>query len=244
MSIPQLSACNCISGGLSVTGNSFVNFGPLLVANNNLNELTWLGNNLFQTGALFDFPAISQISQTPGNAAQNGILLSGPVGMTANGSGSGGLAFTNWGGTQVASIDLSGNAHFNGNLTVSGIKAFKIDHPLDPVHKYLLHSVVESSDIKNMYDGIVTLDEHGEAEVRLPDWFQALNQDFRYQLTCIGGAGPVYVAQEIQDNRFRVAGGRSGLRVSWQVTGIRHDPSAQANRFAVEEEKPEKPRGH
>ena len=64
------------------------------------------------------------------------------------------------------------------------------------------------------------------------------NRDFRYQLTCIGGFAPVYVAEEISGKRFEIAGGRPGLKVSWQVTGIRHDPWAEANRIKVEMDKP------
>jgi hypothetical protein len=53
----------------------------------------------------------------------------------------------------------------------------------------------------------------------------------------------VYIAEEIEDtagNQFKIAGGYSGLKVSWQVTGIRQDPWANANRPVVEEDKPEK----
>jgi hypothetical protein len=107
----------------------------------------------------------------------------------------------------------------------------KIDHPLDPANKYLYHSFVESPDMKNVYDGLVALDENGEAEIELPDWFGALNKDFRYQLTAIGAPGPnLYIAEEISDavtnfgstgsnknnnSRFKIAGGRSGTKVSW-----------------------------
>ena len=42
--------------------------------------------------------------------------------------------------------------------------------------------------MKNIYDGVVTLDVYGEAEVQLPAWFEALNTDFRYQLTAIGAS--------------------------------------------------------
>ena len=128
--------------------------------------------------------------------------------------------------------------HVNGTITATGGKAFKIDHPLDPQNKYLYHTSVESPDMTNFYNGNAVLDTHGEAEVQLPDWFQALNQDFRYQLTCIGSFAPVYVAREIENNSFRIAGGISGLKVSWQVTGIRHDAYAEAHRIPVEEEKP------
>lgn len=45
---------------------------------------------------------------------------------------------------------------------------FKIDHPLDPANKHVSHSFVESSDMKNIYDGIATPDQNGKAEVGLP----------------------------------------------------------------------------
>jgi hypothetical protein len=139
--------------------------------------------------------------------------------------------------------------YFGGNVTVTGnlsksSGSFKIDHPLDPENQYLYHSLVESPDMMNVYNGNVTLDDNREAWITLPDWFEALNRDFRYQLTPIGGPGPnLYIAREIRDNRFQIAGGTPGLKVSWQVTGIRHDPYAEANRIPVEEEKPAEEQG-
>jgi hypothetical protein len=161
---------------------------------------------------------------------------------------------------------LEGNVRISGNLHKSG-GSFKIDHPLDPANKYLCHSFVESSDMKNVYDGVVMLDNKGEAEIELPDWFGALNKDFRYHLTAIGAPGPnLYIAEEISEtttntkysskrssnnknknnnnSRFRIAGGTSGMKVSWQVTGIRKDPWANTNRIQVEEDKPDKERGY
>jgi subtilisin-like proprotein convertase family protein len=144
---------------------------------------------------------------------------------------------------------VSGNAAVDGNLyvdkdlNVHGAKLFKIDHPLDPANKYLNHSCVESNDVMNLYNGIVMLDEKGDAVVAMPDWFEALNRDFRYQLTCVGGFSPVYVAEKISGNRFKIAGGKPGLEVSWQVTGVRHDPYVEKNRILVEEPKPEAERG-
>ncbi len=130
-----------------------------------------------------------------------------------------------------------------GTLTKGG-GAFKIDHPLDPENKYLLHSFVESPDMKNVYDGVAVLDASGEATVDLPNWFEALNSDFRYQLTAIGAPGPnLYIAQEIAGNRFKIAGGAPGKKISWQVTGIRQDAFAQANRIPVEQDKPAAERG-
>src|SRR5918993_156597 len=79
---------------------------------------------------------------------------------------------------------LDGNVTIAGNLQKAG-GSFKIDHPLDPTNKYLCHYFVESPDMKNVYDGVVVLDRKGKAEIELPDWFGALNKDFRYQLTAI-----------------------------------------------------------
>lgn len=133
---------------------------------------------------------------------------------------------------------LAGNVTVTGTLT-KGAGSFKIDHPLDPEKKTLSHSFVESPDMLNVYNGNVVLDGRGEAWVELPAWFEALNRDFRYQLTAIGGPGPnLHIAAEIVGNRFLIAGGNVGLKVSWQVTGVRQDPYAKAHRIPVEEDKP------
>jgi hypothetical protein len=116
---------------------------------------------------------------------------------------------------------------------------------LDPGNKYLYHSFVESPDMKNIYDGVATLNGNGEAVVQMPDWFDALNRDFRYQLTAIGAPGPnLYISQEISGNHFAIAGGKPGSRVSWQVTGTRQDAWANAHRIPVEEEKSAQERGY
>ena len=135
-----------------------------------------------------------------------------------------------------------GNVHVAGPITKAA-STFKIDHPLDPENKYLSHSFVESPDMMNIYNGIVTLGKNGSAEVTLPDWFEALNREFRYQLTCIGGFAPVYVAKKVNGNRFRIAGGKPGMEVSWQLTGVRKDAYAETHRVPVEEIKPIAERG-
>ena len=136
-----------------------------------------------------------------------------------------------------------GNTHVSGTLSKSA-GSFRIDHPRDPENKTLSHSFVESPDMKNIYDGEVTLDDDGAATVKLPPYFGALNRDFRYQLTAIGAAAPnLHISQEVSDNRFGIAGGEQGLKVSWQVTGIRKDAYANANRIKVVERKPADERG-
>jgi hypothetical protein len=138
---------------------------------------------------------------------------------------------------------VSGNATVSGSLSKGG-GSFKIDHPLDPENMYLYHSFVESPDMMNVYNGNIVLDDAGEAWVVMPDYFESLNRDFRYQLTALGAPGPgLYIAQEVTEGRFQIAGGTPGLQVSWQLTGIRQDPYAEMNRIQVEVEKPENEQG-
>jgi hypothetical protein len=122
--------------------------------------------------------------------------------------------------------------------------SFKIDHPLDPANKYLYHSFVESPDMMDVYNGSVTTDKHGMAVVTLPDYFDALNKDFRYQLTAINTFAQATVAKKIQNNRFAIRTSKPGVEVSWQVTGIRQDAYANAHRVQVEEQKPPREQGH
>ncbi len=189
-----------------------------------------------------------------GEASATSGTTTGVYGHTASTAGRGVLGFasattgTNY-GVRGETASASGyGGYFVGNVHVQGILSksggsFKIDHPLDPTNKYLYHSFVESPDMMNIYNGNVILDENGTAWVEMPAWFEALNQEFRYQLTCLGGYAPVYVASKMQDNRFQIAGGTPGLEVSWLVTGIRHDPWADANRIPVEQDKPAGERG-
>ena len=176
----------------------------------------------------------------------------GVSGMTSGASAYGVQAYSQGGSGSyaLAAFGYSGSkaGYFSGTVNVVGAMTkssgtFKIDHPLEPETKYLSHSFVESPDMMNIYNGVAVLDGKGEAAVALPDWFSTLNRDFRYQLTCIGGFAPVYVSQEVAGNSFRIAGGRQGLKVSWQVTGIRQDAWANAHRVQVEELKDEKERG-
>jgi len=186
---------------------------------------------------------------------------SGGVGVQGGNSSTGGfvaLAGSSYEGLVNASaaknvkfqVDYSGNGFFAGNLNVTGkltkgSGSFKIDHPLDPANKYLSHSFVESPDMMNMYNGLVILDTHGSAWITMPDYFKALNRDFRYQLTSIGRPQPsLYIGKELVGNRFKIAGGKPGGKVSWQVTGIRHDAYADAYRVPTEEDKPATEQGY
>ncbi len=151
-----------------------------------------------------------------------------------SGTANGGLATT-------MSIDSYGNVTIEGSLYVGGelekgSGTFIIDDPIDPANKMLSHSFVESPDMMNIYNGSVTLDDKGEAVVEMPDWFDALNRSFQYQLTAIGSpASGLFIAEKMNGNHFKIAGGAKGQEISWQVTGIRHDAWANAHRTPVEQ---------
>jgi hypothetical protein len=132
-----------------------------------------------------------------------------------------------------------------GNLQTAGSKNFRIDHPLDPTNKYLIHAAIESSEVLNQYSGNLVLDGKGEGLVEFPKWFAVINEDFRYQLTAIGAPGPnLHIATEMEAGGFTIAGGAPGMKVSWQVTARRNDAYMKAHPFAVEKDKPERERGY
>ncbi|MGA5823995.1 hypothetical protein ACPC54_39885 [Kitasatospora sp. NPDC094028] len=174
--------------------------------------------------------SVSGAGVSGGSLFGNGMEADGVVGITAKGRPVAG-AFT-------GDVTITGNLHKGGG-------GFRIDHPQDPANRYLCHSFVESPERKNVYDGTVTLDPQGRAVVELPSWFEALNQDFHYQLTPLGAPAPgLYVAEPVSDNRFTVAGGTAGQQVCWQVTGVRDDVWAQAHPMETEEEKRPEERGY
>jgi|GEM_PF-1434149 len=139
---------------------------------------------------------------------------------------------------------IQGGASVAYNLS-KGAGTFVIDHVLDPLNKLLYHSFVESPDMKNIYDGIASLDEKGSATIELPKYLLALNRDFRYLGTPMGESMPnLHVSTEVRRKWFlwgvpvfKIQGGIPNGKISWQITGIRHDPFAEKNRIPVEVEK-------
>ncbi|MGO9273843.1 MAG: hypothetical protein ACLQOO_26985, partial [Terriglobia bacterium] len=139
--------------------------------------------------------------------------------------------------------NFQGNLYVSGAIT-AGTKDFLIDHPLDPANKYLYHSSVESSEMMNIYTGNVITDASGDAVVKLPEWFETLNRDFRYQLTVIGQFAQAIVASEISNHQFSIKTDKPNVRVSWQVTGVRQDAYANAHPLEVEVAKSDRERGY
>jgi hypothetical protein len=236
------------------------NTGTLLTLTDN--DPAGIGLSVYSYGTSFNAAAISgQVLTTTGqsvgvfgNTLSNDALAAGVFGQATRA----GSAKAVWGyapGSNTYAIYGEGGGinswagYFQGRVHVNGVLSkaagsFKIDHPLDPLNKYLSHSFVESPDMMNIYNGNILLDNKGSATIIMPAYFEALNRDFRYQLTAIGSPSPdLYIAEEINGNKFRIAGGSPGAKISWMVTGIRHDSFAESNRIPVEEDKPANEKG-
>ena len=223
------------------------------------NQTTTIGAELFNAFMPNLLTNSSAIIGDPGCAENNGNMglqlgqlgMSGCTNYTLLGNNVGDTYLNAVSGQslhlRIANSDqltvVTGTVNVNGTFT-AGDKKFKIDHPLDPANKYLYHTSVESSEMMNIYTGNVTTDASGLATVQLPDWFEALNTDFRYQLTAIGQFSQAIVASEISSNQFSIRTDKPNVKVSWQVTGVRHDAYANAHRIPVEVEKAPADRGH
>ncbi len=111
-----------------------------------------------------------------------------------------------------------------------GTKHFVIDHPLDPENRHLHHVCIEGPEAAVFYRGSGRL-EGGRAEVKLPDYFEALTrtEDRAVMLTPVAeGEEPVTLlaASPVRGGRFTVRaanGSNPGQRFSWQVTAVRAD---------------------
>ncbi len=180
----------------------------------------------------------------------NSSLKSAVAGFSTGGDGVSGTTCTSctgpagiFGVGKLAGA-FSGNVGVSGDFSVTGVKAFHIDHPLDPANKYLNHFAIESNEVLNSYSGNVITDASGTARVELPNYFEALNTNYRYQLTVLGQFAQAIISQEIQNNRFVIKTDKPSVKVSWQVTGVRSDANVKAHAMPVEEDKPEVERGY
>ncbi len=141
------------------------------------------------------------------------------------------------GGERMRIDDGTGKVWVNGDFTVLGVKAFTMDHPLDPANKSLMHVAAESNEVINFYSGNVTTDASGKSVVSLPDYFEAINKDFRYQLTVIGAFAQAIISKEVSNNKFEIATSQPNVKVSWEVKGVRNDAHMQKNPFVAVQEK-------
>ena len=211
-------------------GTLFLGFMPSLAAGGNPTAL--IGDSLCGAG----FMSL-QLGQEGMSGCNNYTLMGDLSGNTYLNAVTGGTVFLRI-NNQSALSAANGLVSVRGNFTATGTKNFRIDHPLDPANKYLSHAAMESSEVLNHYSGNAMLDASGEAIVQFPEWFEAINKDFRYQLTAIGAPGrDLYVAEEVSEGHFKIAGGKPGSKVSWQVEGVRNDAWEKAHPMEVEADK-------
>jgi hypothetical protein len=246
-----------VSSGGKVTGQGNLEGGVGVIANggDNLVSANGFGGSGIVAwgggGAISGAGVIAHGGTMPTGSGDGGDAL---LGVGGNGRGAGkksGAGIYVFGGTGFdGAADglagfFSGDVEVQGNFNVTGggSKNFKIDHPLDPENKYLYHAAIESSEVLNVYSGNITTDGSGEAVVTLPDWFEAINKDFRYQLTVVGTFAQAIVAEEIKSNTFKIKTNAAGVKVSWQVTGVRSDAAILKHPFKLEENKSQSERG-
>jgi hypothetical protein len=124
-----------------------------------------------------------------------------------------------------------------GRFAATGPKAFLIDHPLRPAEAFLAHFSMEGPEPYTIYRGSIVTDDEGKAVVRLPDYFEAANKDFHYQLTTVGPNTQAWIIQKIQNNTFIIGTNQPRVEVFWTVTAVRNDPYARHFMLPAEIEK-------
>lgn len=232
------------SGIVSTTTSSAANASAVFGTNNSVNGFALRGLSL---------NGVAVRGETNGNSsvavwgAAAGTSSAGVVGHGQGIGTSGVLDNATGGGYGIYGYANTVNpsawaGYFAGNVYVTGTVSkaagtFTIDHPSDPKNKILNHSFVESPDMKNVYDGRGVVGTDGSVTIKLPDYFGDLNENFCYQLTCLGSQiSTLTVYEEIKNNEFVVCGS-SGQKFCWQVTGNRKDAYARKNPVVVEVEK-------
>jgi len=141
------------------------------------------------------------------------------------------------GGERMRIDNATGKVWVNGDFTALGAKLFTMDYPLDPENKTLAHAAIESNEVLNQYSGNAVTDASGKATVQLPEYFEAINKDFRYQLTVIGSFAQAIISREVSGNKFEIATNQPNVKVSWVVMGVRNDKHMQQNPFQAVEVK-------
>jgi hypothetical protein len=233
-------------GGPSNGGAGGSGFYALGGAATQSDDLGGIGINANGGSATSGLTGGAGVTATGGNGSGggDGVKAYGGTGsLVVLGTPLGGVGIYAEGGPGAVAGYFEGSVYATGG-TSNASGSFMIDHPLDPANKYLYHSIVESPDMMNIYNGNVITDGSGTAVVSMPTWFEALNSDFRYQLTTIGQPAHSWIASEIANQAFTIKTDKPNVKVSWQVTGVRQDAWANAHRIQVEVEKAPADQGH
>jgi hypothetical protein len=156
----------------------------------------------------------------------NGVYGSYTGGGAFNGVGVYGYSWPNNNyGIGVYGMGRKYGVFSSGAFGGTGAKYFVIDHPMDPENKILKHAAIESPEVLNMYRGNIVLNDDGEANIQLPDYFMSININFSYDLTPVGRPAPdLYIKYEIDDaGKFTISGGNPNQKISWVVYAERND---------------------
>lgn len=162
------------------------------------------------------------------------------IATTTDGVGVFGKAENGANATGIHGESATGYAgYFDGKVTVtadfSSPAAFtQVDHPTDPANRWYRQALVGSFEQVSVLSGNAVTGQNGRAVVRVPAIFEQTHEDVRYQLTPIGRSAAPFIARELADGRFTIDAGAEGVRISWQLTGLRTDVSARSRRLDVE----------
>jgi hypothetical protein len=121
-------------------------------------------------------------------------------------------------------VQIDGDVLINGHLTCnpSPCGSLQTNDLSNPGKDPGTNSPVESADTVDLYTGDITTDAKGEALVILPSDVEALNHDFRYQLTIVGDQfAQARVSSKIKNDSFSIMTDKPNIEVSWQLVGIR-----------------------
>ncbi|GIV11586.1 MAG: hypothetical protein KatS3mg020_1077 [Fimbriimonadales bacterium] len=194
----------------------------------------------FTYGGWFESASIDGIGVYGLAAATSGATY-GVVGSTQSPAS---RAYGVFGGEPIGGAGHAVYAY--GTFAATGTKSFQIDHPLMPETHYLNHFCAEAPEPMNFYSGNIVTDAQGYAVVQLPDYFESINRDFRYQLTVIDSSDDFILAKvvrEIQNNQFVIRTSKPFVKVSWEVKAIRNDRWVQEYGYQTEQAKEDEIKG-
>ena len=203
---------------LSLDSAGNANFNSILYAGtaDSANGTLRLGSGVNVTD--HTFPSVTSVF----GSLQLDSTGPGAVFLCMNAGGA--TIFGNGSGTEIGRVSGNGDAHFNGALT-AGSKSFLIAHPLIE-GKDLIHGSLEGPEHGVYYRGEVAT-KKGKAEVKLPDYFEALtfDEDRSILLTQICESGDeqyaMLMATRVIGGRFQILSSVPSVKIVWEVKAVR-----------------------
>ncbi len=180
----------------------------------------------------------------PGNVQIAGRLATNGLGVGNNPPGSNDPGFPSWSGGGVNTFDVFARGAlytgtniedpevqiYSSGTLIAKDKRFRINHPLDPENRFLVHACVEGPENAIYYRGQGELKD-GISVVKLPDYFEALALPGHRTVTltpCCQDNEPISIlaATEVVNGHFKVRtsdGSNPAQRFFWEVKAVRAD---------------------